>query len=493
MILVFLLLFARASCETLIYKYVYNISFDLAILFANHWNSTCDQFFGTKNDTLMTLQSINNIFYSTLISHQNKSGILITKIPQTKLTDINYNSISYADCLLLDNVIISNTYFVLNSMNNNTNQLNKFYIDSSISLHHYFMDEKIFLSFHHKSIIISEITNITHVCLSENNYFIGTIFGYVIIIIICVLIFICYVQYKYKQAFVIDHVLVLIIGISKFDTDTMDLPGVCRNVRDLKNLWRNYYNYDVLICNEDTLCCTKEDIIDFIDNGLDLLKHETKYKCAIIHVLSHSSQKDSFLTSDGQKIQLDFLIHELSDIDQYINQSLVKLIFNHCCRGSEHYYFNSNGFAPRYKSEHFGEMVLGLDQKTNHDFEPSLEDTNLILVYGTINDRIMSDSGYFAQAIYDAFSKNSSRIFKHDFWSLIAEISRELQAKTKDAEICSMESTLCYGKVIFKKGTIVASQDNRGFTPVDATTVDVMPTDTKCNFSYSHVSSVDQI
>eukprot|EP01084_Bolivina_argentea_P191406 328784_1 len=87
------------------------------------------------------------------------------------------------------------------------------------------------------------------------------------VVIICFILFsiliIC--KREYDKAFIVNRALVLIIGISQFDDKTALLSGVRSNVNDLKGLWGDKYNYDVFICNFESLYCQKQDIIDFID------------------------------------------------------------------------------------------------------------------------------------------------------------------------------------------------------------------------------------
>eukprot|EP01084_Bolivina_argentea_P148629 259815_1 len=95
-----------------------------------------------------------------------------------------------------------------------------------------------------------------------------------IIPVIIVLLVITYCRNQYMNAFIIDKSLVLIIGICQFKDKTLFLDGVKQNVEQLLNLWKVIYNYDVFVCNEDTLYCTKQDVIDFIDNHKKKLENK---------------------------------------------------------------------------------------------------------------------------------------------------------------------------------------------------------------------------
>eukprot|EP01083_Nonionella_stella_P203584 742789_1 len=86
------------------------------------------------------------------------------------------------------------------------------------------------------------------------------------------MMFCCYRIKQYMNFVIVDKALVLIIGICHFNADTLsDLPGIELNVNDLRRLWFDTYHYTVKICNENTLKCTKRDILRFIDKYKHLL------------------------------------------------------------------------------------------------------------------------------------------------------------------------------------------------------------------------------
>eukprot|EP01084_Bolivina_argentea_P093371 167938_1 len=95
-----------------------------------------------------------------------------------------------------------------------------------------------------------------------------------------------YCRRAYMNAFIVDEALVLIIGIAKFDDSKLNLHGVQKNVTDLSQMWSNDYRYEVYVCNEHQLYCTKQDVIDFVDKHKKQLG-DKKYKCVIVHIISH--------------------------------------------------------------------------------------------------------------------------------------------------------------------------------------------------------------
>eukprot|EP01084_Bolivina_argentea_P250282 419274_1 len=117
------------------------------------------------------------------------------------------------------------------------------------------------------------------------------------------------VKERYSNTFIVDKALVLIIGISNFDDQMYNIPGVKQNVADLVNLWRYKYKYDVYVCNNETLYSTKLDVIKFIDQYTQKLS-DTTYKSVIVHIISHLCG-DEFLGSDNKSIKIGLIKHEL--------------------------------------------------------------------------------------------------------------------------------------------------------------------------------------
>eukprot|EP01084_Bolivina_argentea_P111322 198666_1 len=285
-----------------------------------------------------------------------------------------------------------------------------------------------------------------------------------LLIIPCIVIFIVFLYCKraYMDAFVVDKSLVLIIGICQFDDKKLLLAGVKYNIIDLIDLWRYVYNYDVFVCNQDTLYCTKLDVIDFIDEHMTKLE-DTTYKAVIVHVISHGSD-DSFVTSDSKQLNIDFIKHELiNKADEEENIGLIKLIFNHGCQGEANYsdgnimglntYHTTNNeqiddnlyYATR------GALNMHRTIDNNHDYDIP-HDANCAVIAGNISGRTMSDSGYFTKCICDAFKSNLKRMIKADFNSLMVEIGRNLENKTNNAELSNVNGTLRYHHIRFEKG-----------------------------------------
>eukprot|EP01084_Bolivina_argentea_P147721 258393_1 len=253
-------------------------------------------------------------------------------------------------------------------------------------------------------------------------------------VIICVVYVYC--KREYMKAYVVQKALVLIIGISQFEEKKLLLDGVGRNVSDLTKLWRDQYQYDVFICNEQELYSTKNDIIDFVDKYKRKLEYY-KYDAVIVHVISHGANNgDSFLTSEQKKVDIDFIRHEVTDSLESIsardsfnihNRSVVKVIFNHVCRGEHIYFKGQRGFG-------FLNTDDTTDETSNHRF---VEDSNWAIIYGTIVNRALSDYGDFTDCICEVFGDNLRRIRKKNLRVLITEIGVKLEERTHAAEICN--------------------------------------------------------
>ena len=69
----------------------------------------------------------------------------------------------------------------------------------------------------------------------------------------------------------IDEAFILIIGISKYNDTSLNLPLQPVHVNKLVKLWKSY-NYDVCICKDGSFDATKDDIIDFVDKQCRKLK-----------------------------------------------------------------------------------------------------------------------------------------------------------------------------------------------------------------------------
>eukprot|EP01084_Bolivina_argentea_P004282 8148_1 len=284
-----------------------------------------------------------------------------------------------------------------------------------------------------------------------------------VVLLLCIIGFSIayYCRYQYANAFIIDKALVLIIGIATFIDDEYNLKGVKQNVDDLTALWSHTYKYDTYVCNADTLYSTKNDIVNFIDRHKYKLEDST-YKSVIVHIISHAG-KDCFTTSDLKTLKVDFIRHELvssSALFEEKNVELIKLIFHHGCRGKENYHIgvpqilttkqneNNNTTNNKYNDAADEKYVSASTHRSIYRglFKPNITNkndiscsSNCVTVYGNIENRAMSDCGYFTRSICDLFKDNAEKTLQHDFVSLLIEIGNKLEQKTKSAEICTTD------------------------------------------------------
>eukprot|EP01083_Nonionella_stella_P083980 232313_1 len=289
--------------------------------------------------------------------------------------------------------------------------------------------------------------------------------------------FIIFCAYRIKQYMgflIVDKALILIIGVCQFDSDELsELPGIQSNINDLRRLWFDTYHYTVKICNESTLKCTKRDILRFIDKYKHLLA-DTNYKSVIVHILSHGSGDDSFVTSDSKAMQTSFFEHELITAAEFAGHpDLIKLIFHHACRGHADYFevnqINkcSNILSVKSKDMFSGKSYDACDDKavplrtddsnavfiTKQVHEANAH-TNCAVLYGTIEDRALSDNGHFTESICKVFDANSRNMVKRDLYCLIREIGFDLETTTNNAQICTSKGIgTLRNKIRFQKCT----------------------------------------
>eukprot|EP01083_Nonionella_stella_P188906 697360_1 len=321
----------------------------------------------------------------------------------------------------------------------------------------------------------------------DNRYFL------LLLLLFPFIIFCGYRIQRYMSFVAVDKALVLIIGIAHFDGNELStLMGIKPNVEELKELWSNMYHYTVKICNEETLRCNKKDVLQFIDiNKAEL--NDITYKAVIVHILSHGSETDTFITSDLKVVLTSFIEHELISTAEFAEHpGLIKLIFHHACRGNADYFRFDNidkaitkkreccdwciksYRAPKIKdtinnlavplSDMSGADIMEMNVKQNmyplrsnisgrnaiyplRNFSDTFSvrsnteemdvHSNCVVLYGNIEDRCVSDGGQFTSSICRIFNKNMKEIIKPEFQTLIREIGNDMESKTNNAQICT--------------------------------------------------------
>eukprot|EP01084_Bolivina_argentea_P237089 398554_1 len=282
--------------------------------------------------------------------------------------------------------------------------------------------------------------------ITNNKMLYSVITSFFIIIILAFVFGYIYFRRQYNKAYVVDNALVLLIGVSQFNDRKKFLPGVKQNIDKLQNLWENYH-YDVFIIKQDTLDATKAEIIHFIDEIVqNTLKLKNDYKCVIVHCISHGDS-NSLLCSDGNKLCLDFICHELSDVESEKKYDMIKIIYHHTCRGENDYHDFHTNERPSAVS------LIHINGRDNNEISDVSANSNLITIYGNIDGRSLSDQGDFTRCICKTFNMNLQKSWwmKRNFNSLITEIGWTLEQATNKAELCNVNGTLRYDNIRFDK------------------------------------------
>ncbi len=159
----------------------------------------------------------------------------------------------------------------------------------------------------------------------------------------------------------------------------------------------------MFVCNEDILYCDKDEIIDFIDEHKAKLQGNNKYQCVIVHILSHGvDEGTAFVTSDKRKINVEDMIHELTEYADN-NGELIKITFNHSCRGTANY---EDGTTVRGPTNY---QLMDDDDEKDHEHVESSELANRVIIWANVKGRVVSDLGHFTNWICDAFENNMDK------------------------------------------------------------------------------------
>eukprot|EP01084_Bolivina_argentea_P259832 438609_1 len=389
--------------------------------------SHCDEYFGNSTTSQNTLIIVDNIIHRSIVSCIS-DDIFLLQSPKSTLN-------VHTTCRQRGKHIVSmSTFFVIQYNKNKYSQISDIFGEKGLCYNN----------------AIRLLQNYFGVLVNHNYTYTSRHLFFLAFIPFLILVWFLYKVYKYRQALTVDKALVLIVGIGKFDESKYNLSGVRANVTNLANLWGCIYQYQVIICNEESLYCTKYNIIDFIDEHKTKLDHAW-FDGVIVHIISHGKKGGDFLTSDMKYINLEFITHEIKESCN--DKTTIKLMFHHCCRGEEIYQQSvvksrsnylpctvmvnvsnePNDQANDISAEHSKSRGLALKKKHLS------ADANCAIIYGTVKGRTLSDDGHFAQCIYNSFEYNLSRRccpFRKALYQLIVEIGIELEKETNGAEIC---------------------------------------------------------
>ena len=324
--------------------YRHNITVDVDLTFLPIINNktnisainNCNTYFGSHENKNRSLREINNLFGITLsLSDDDPLIHRITSEPDTHLLP---TSICPDAALQI--------YFALDSIEDDEQRINALFAKES-EFHNESM--KLLTNYFHGSAITSlELFYVTHTKHQSQT----TVILISCALSISIIMIISYCIWRRKQVFVVDKVMILIIGIMKFDNQELDNPKEMENIQKLILLWRISYKYDVFVCNPDTLHCTKRDILTFLDQSMERLNYYD-YKAVMVHIISHGSEHDKidhFVTSDNKQLQLDAVKHIIKDSKaSQDNPLLFKVIFYHACRGKNDYHSEKLESPPEFQ------------------------------------------------------------------------------------------------------------------------------------------------
>eukprot|EP01084_Bolivina_argentea_P140297 246685_1 len=356
---------------------------------------------------------------------------------------------------------------ILNVCNNNTNMVwiceayecAEFHNNSFEFRHSIFKDDKMFnIDFTSNSIDAN--VNASSRKFSVNYYHKKTTqkwdkrYWYFLLLLLIPILIVWYVylkvRKKYEEAFQVEKALVLIIGISQFEDKRWYLKGVESSVPKLKKLWKNKYKYDVFVCNEDILWSDRDQVIDFIDNHKAKLQFDI-YQCVIVHVLSHGvGNGEAFATSDKRKMNVELMMRELTEY-AHNGEQLIKITFNHTCRGEANY---DQGETVRGPKD--GDLQDEDNEKEENDivhYDNSPEISNRVIIWATVDGRVVSDAGYFTNWICKEFEDNVDKWWwrKDYFKSLITNIRVNVKRETNGTHVSEITDTLTYKNIVFSQ------------------------------------------
>eukprot|EP01084_Bolivina_argentea_P089718 161829_1 len=411
----------------------------------------CDKYFGNMNQTTNTVIIMQAIIYEAILSCASAELILIQTPPTIQLEN-NQQSIQCA--YGTQNSILLSVHFVVKASNKNDSYITKLfetngdcYIQSLELLNKYF-----------DSSTITIILRLSHQHKRNHMYWLHTCLTFTAaLIFVVVILWIIYRRVQYCKAFIVDKALVLIIGVGKFNDKKLNLPEVKNNIMILSKLWSDSYQYEVHICNQDTLYSMKQDILDFYTEHTKKLEDKS-YNGVIVHIVSHGTDKNGFLSSDKKVVPIDFIIHEIQcNTGWSNNSSLIKLLYYHCCRGNANYSTGNKHqvIELRELSTHTTDITrCWFGNEMHEDDHLRSTDSNFMTVYATVDGRTIGDSGYFTHCIAESFKQNAKRywLFKRSFAKLMTEIGQNVQKKTKQAEIPEIAGTVRFKRIIFEVG-----------------------------------------
>eukprot|EP01084_Bolivina_argentea_P284609 487833_1 len=196
----------KGTCGQTQKLFNHTILFRLQIAFTSQHNFTatevCEEFFGNISDTLDTLQTMNVLFNIALKLYSHHSSLqYIAKPPQTWLFD---NKSLIYDCQTTNNIVKVVSHFIISSKYKKKNIINPLFdADSEFAVRSKELMSELFGP--------NAIMAVFDIKKIANNIYTPL---YALTVFIFVILYAINWIRKYKNAYVMDKVLVLIIGVS---------------------------------------------------------------------------------------------------------------------------------------------------------------------------------------------------------------------------------------------------------------------------------------
>eukprot|EP01084_Bolivina_argentea_P049148 90428_1 len=159
-------------------------------------------------------------------------------------------------------------------------------------------------------------------------------------------------------------------------------------------------------------------------------------------------------------LEVEFIKYELTEASQNPS-SLIKIIFNHSCRGDAIYDTDEdvrNVTKMGLNDEETPEISRG-----KNGTDETSEDCNWAMIWANVKGRTVSDIGYFTKWICYLFEGNitttCNSIWKANFRKLITDIRINLEQETKGSHVCAINETIRHQEIRLDKCKIVENKN----------------------------------
>eukprot|EP01084_Bolivina_argentea_P183242 316239_1 len=213
---------------------------------------------------------------------------------------------------------------------------------------------------------------------------------------------------------IVENALVAIIGISKYDGENAkpyyDLPAVVTDVRIMKELWEEYFQYTVLALDPNKKISYNYLYNNFIGEVQKKLFNAEKrrYDALIICLFGHG-WNEGILTSDKQLYTIKLLEKHFSPTAMPFLAKTLRLFIIHLCRGNK---IPKDIDETKYRGDDDDEL------KTVH------EDSHMSFIYSNTAGFRVEDNEIFAKTIKKVMEE--SNLCKHDLNSIVNMVGKKV-------------------------------------------------------------------